>query len=306
VKNYLFFIFTLFSLDALSQDKAFILLDGTKSDYAINNDLNFFKSQNINSELLKKHFSFKENQNKSILSWLKKNQFIVMGNKFDYSFCLDVQVKRKMNIPCNENNNPRVIQAKTGVKSFLLDKNFSLFFPKATLDKINATGGFILSSGRYIRLKNYSPVIKLENELKKSSKRLDEESYSLYRFAHYVGLTRIKEIFRSRKKDSIHCGKVYGKNFSCNTNVSGSYSITGLLLSEFAKSCLTCSDKSKLSLNYYAANYLLRVPGRNDFQILGRKIFNQNKDNFKDKMAMEYIYLDKIYKWALKSNLSAH
>lgn len=304
MKDLILTIIILFSSSAFSNDKAFILLDGMKSDYRINNDLNFFKYLKVNNYLLKKHFDFKNG--KDILSWLKENQFIVIGNKFDYSFCLDVRIKSKMNIPCNENNNPRVTQVKTGVKSFLLDRNFSLFFPKATLDKINATGGFILSSGKYIRLNQYSPVIKLEKKLKKESKRLDEEAYALYRFSHYLGLTRIKEIFKTRKKDSIDCGQIYNEVFYCNTNEIGSFSITGLFLNIFADNCLSCNINSRLALRYYAANYLLRVPGRNDFQFLGRKIFNEYKGEFKDRMAAEYIYLDEIYKWALRSNLSAH
>lgn len=303
----LFFIFLIvFSQSALSSDKAFILMDSIKSDYLIADDLEFFKVQKFYEPMLEKHFSMKGNQVDSILKWFKKNKFIVLGNNFDYSFCLDVQIKSRMNIPCNDNHNPRVIQAKTGVKSFLLDRSYSLFFPKATLDKMNATGGFILSSGKYIRLKKYSPIIKLESKLTKSTKRLDEQSNSLYRFSHYMGLTRIKEIFRERGQDSLICGQILNEDFSCNKNLNGSYSVTGLMLSVFADNCFECSEESKIALKYYAANYLLRVPGRNDFQFLGRKIFNKNKEDFKKLMPLEYLYLDQIYKWALKSNLSAH
>lgn len=299
------FLLFVFPSIALSTDKAFIILDAAKSDYIIAEDLHIFKLQEFNSLLLEKHFNLKQNQNNEIIKWLRENHFVFLGSKFDYSFCLNKKVKGKNNIPCNSNYNPRKMQVTSAVKSYLLDKNFSLFFPKITLDKLKIDGNFLYSSGKFIKLNKNSPVIKTEAEVLRKYKYLDDDASSLYRFAHYMGLMRIKEIFKKGQRDYSYCGKVFDKELECNKKVTGSFSITGLMLYEFSKSCFSCDENSKLRLKYYASNYLLRVPGRNDFQILGRKIFNDNEDKFKEYMGGEYLYLKEIYNWALKTNLSA-
>ena len=304
IRTLFFFLLVIINSNAFSKEKAFVLLDAKKNDFLIDRDISYFKRTTIKNNLLEKYFNLKTNQRNELINWLKKEGLVVLGSEFDYSFCLDKRIGRKMNIPCNDNHNPRVIQAKSAVKSYLLDRNYSLFFPRATLDKINATGGFILKNGKYIRLKNYSPVIVIEEELKSKSKRLNEEALSLYRFAHYAGLTRVKEIFKQRKKDWSYCDDI-NKKIACNRNLSGSYSLTGTLLYEFAKSCSSCSEKDITGLNYYAANYLLRIPGRNDFQLLGRNIFLSNKENMKRFLPGEYINMELLYKWALRSRLSA-
>lgn len=300
----IYFLFFL-SFSALSSDRAFIIVDSTPDNYIVAEDVHVFESQGINSRYLEKHFNMKGNQTASIVSWLKKNHFVFLGGKFSYSFCMNKKIKGKDIPTCNDDYNPKGMFTKKTIKSFMLDKNFSLFFPKLSLDKLNIDGHFILSNGKPIKLKRNSPVIKIENEMIRSYKNLDKDSTSLYRFAHYMGLMKIKESFKKGKTDYSYCGKIFNRDIECNKNLLGSYSLTGIMLYEFSKSCYSCSNESKLRLKYYAANYLLRVPGRNDFQFLGRKIFNNKKEEFKSFIPKEYVFLDELYKWALKSNFSA-
>lgn len=299
------FLFTVvLSFNALSSERAFLLYDAEQMDNLIQVDFQYFEDLSINNYLLTKDFGAIGNQSNYLIKWMKETGLVVLGSKFKFNVCFDNRPKGTNLIPCKKDGNPLSISLKEAVENKLLDENLTIFYPKASLDIKKIVGRVVLSNGRSIAFDGYSPAIVLKKTLKVKTDSMSQEALSLYRMAHYIGLTEAKERFgRGVNNIDTYCD-VSGLNIRCSKEISGLFSITGLMLSIFSQTCLSCSDADRIMLKYYAANYLLRVPGNNDYQRLGREEYFKVKSN-KSKNSKEWDALEKIYIWALTTSVSA-
>lgn len=305
MRNVLLFLAIVYSGFTFSSERVFLLHDADESDHVLQRDFKYFNRLKIYSPILEEYFNLGFSQKNELLTWSKDLGLVILGSKFNYSICFNHVIKGTRLIPCNDNHNAKIASAKNIVKIKLLDGDFSLFFPKETLDKAGIDGGFVLDNGRRIVFENHSPAIVVERKLETSSIRLDEESISLYRVAHVLGLMKIKESFYKKDSTWTKCMGIDGKEIWCDLNTKGAFAFTGALLSVFSDACFSCEPNSRLMLKYYAANYLLRVPGNNEIQQLGVKNYMEVKRKLSDQYPIEMTELNFIYRWALSTELSA-
>lgn len=280
---------------SFSVNSEIIFIDNKESDGKLfYKDIELIKKSEtgLNNQWLYEQYGFLSGSGESMYLWLKDRIGHVAGGGFLPRGCAETIDDSDYKLPLCHSKNTEIKNPIDDVYKIRLPHNkMSIYFMGMLFEKKNISGGLVLDDGKAIQIDGNKSNLLVLNEMNNSSLSwVGDEAMSLYRFSHYMGLARLKELHEKGVVPYSVCKNLYNKEFYCEKYINGPLSLTGVLLRDFSTSCKKCKKEDRLFLYYVSLEYLSKANGNIYLSRATKKIL----DTYGNEMEILGLNTDKI------------